>query len=896
MTSSIVAGRLGPLRRAALLSLFLLPQVSEQLIAKTAGLTAIVVYPSSTGMSYEQISGFILNSKNEVYVCPEAAQWDKSEYHKLTKVVLSPGMSLERNAKGVLMLTQESGPPACVVPGNLKLDKGDALTPSSLADKAAIEGSVLPASDPPQTPIVPLKAGVKIVIVAAPNQELAEFLRGDKAGDIPGWEAYLKKYDGGPHTAAARKALAQLYVRSANAAFADYGSSKGKDAEYAKLKSARQFTDKAKTLVPDFKDALALSDQIHAEVVEMGKAALQDLNLYRTAIEQQKPGYSNLPDAEKLAQNAIDIEPATSEGIEADKQAKQAREKLERILKDSEGLIAQDHPDDAEEKIKPLLCFSKEVTRISDDVHAISALYIGRARKREGAEKWPEAVSDLTKADELLPGKDTHALLEEAQQKAHDAAVKAAADEAMQKSTAFESSGDIINAFEVLDNLPKESHALVSQRLSDLQAKYVSAAEDAAKNQQKAHEPISGLTDEVGIQKAYDYLQRCYQLTNDPSLRDRVALLADELSAYYLQQGTKYAEKPEGIGVNVGWTYLNEALQYRSTTNSSAARDERERARPKHLLKSKLSVKVDFRDGTSRRASAQFADQLDEALASGLESSGYQIKIVRNENTVVPANFQLIGDVLEHDMTPLTQNIPKQSKFVASEEQIPNDAWTELNREIEKINRQLDTERSQLEGAEARGKKKEVSDAKSAIDQDSTKVEQLQTKLDRIPKTISQPVIRDYTYTEVVHKVVVTVDLQFHILDSSGSEIASRMPIHKEKPTSYSVLENVKPEDTQGVKNDSIIPDENKFFEQTENEARDALISEAKKKINELPGIVLSTADRKAANGDSDGAAELYILYLNCTPVADTPERRKAQGYLADNFNFKDIGKTQPED
>jgi uncharacterized phage infection (PIP) family protein YhgE len=262
----------------------------------------------------------------------------------------------------------------------------------------------------------------------------------------------------------------------------------------------------------------------------------------------------------------------------------------------------------------------------------------------------------------------------------------------------------------------------------------------------------------------------------------------------------------------------------------------------------------------------------------------------------VPPNFQLIGDVLEHSKTSEAQNIPKDSKYFAGQEQVPNEAWAQLNREIEKINRQLDTERSQLQGAEARGKKKEVSDAKNAINQDSAKVEQLQTKMDTVPKTLSHPITQSYTYTEVVHKVVVTVDLQFHILDGSGTEVVPRIAIHKQTPNSYTELKDVKPEDTQGVKNNFIIPDENKFFEQTEYAARDELIDDARKKIAELPGIVLATADRKAANGDSDGAAELYILYLNCTPIANTPERNKAQKYLADVFNFRNVGNTPPED
>jgi len=183
MTSSFVSRRRLRLRRLALLSVVLVPLGSEQLLAKTVGLSAIEVYPIANGMAYEQIAGFVLNGKNEVYLCPDSPQWDKSAYRKLTKVTLAAGMSLERNDKGVLVLTQASGAPACVVPGNLKLDKSDALTPSALADKALLEGSVLPASDPQQTQIFGLKAGVKIVFVDAPNQELAEFLRAEKAAE-----------------------------------------------------------------------------------------------------------------------------------------------------------------------------------------------------------------------------------------------------------------------------------------------------------------------------------------------------------------------------------------------------------------------------------------------------------------------------------------------------------------------------------------------------------------------------------------------------------------------------------------------------------------------------------------------------------------------------------------
>ena len=307
-------------------------------------------------------------------------------------------------------------------------------------------------------------------------------------------------------------------------------------------------------------------------------------------------------------------------------------------------------------------------------------------------------------------------------------------------------------------------------------------------------------------------------------------------------------------------------------------------------------MKVDFRDGTSRREGGRFPDQLGDALASGLESSGYQVKVVRTEATPVPPNFQLIGDVLEHSMTNDIRNVPKTSNFLAGYDQIQNEDWTKISREIDKLNREIDTARTELQGAESRGKKKDIAAANATIKDDGAKVDELQSKLDRIPKMILQPQNKQYTYTEVIHDRNVTVELQFHILDSANTEVVARQKIHKETPQTYKVLENVKSEDTNGIKNDAVIPDENRLFEQTEYQARDELIAKAKEELSELPGIVFKTADRKAIDGDSDGAAELYILYLNCTPVADTPERRKAQKYLLDQFNFKDIGNTPPVD
>ncbi len=651
MKSPFPVGSAKRLRLLSLLFTFLLTLVPRQSFAKTVGLTAIEIYPGSGGQSFVQIADFVLNGKNEVYLCTDGAGIDKSAYHKLAKVALAPGMSLERDNKGVLTLIRGTDAPACSVPGNLKLDKGD-YSLSDLVDKAVLEGRILPGSQQLVTQIPPLKPGVKLVFVAAPDLELAEYLRAERAGDASAWRGFLGKYSTGQYSSNARKTLAQLYVQAGTSAFQAFEKSKESESPaYDKLKESRQLVDQARDLIPTNPSTIELDHRVHADVIALSTSSLGKLDLYRQALKNRNPGYGNLVTAERLADAAFGVEPSSPEVIDAENQTKQARASFDKILKDCDSFIASKHLDEAAQTILPLRAFSEENPKVSQSLRAISALYVASAKKLEEESDWGGVVKALTKAGDLSPSPDVTSLLKTAKEREQIAGTKAAADAATKKSTDLESSGNIISAYEVLDDLPREQRALVADRLEALKDKYLAAAQAAAKGQKKAHEPINGISDEIGIQRAYDLLQRCYRITNDPGLQDTISILAEDLSAYYLKQGRHYLGKPDGTGANVGWTYLSEALQYKSPINSSEIHDEVEKATQAHLLKSLLSVLVDFRDQTSRRENDRVAGQLTDAFATGLESTGgLSVKVIRNENTVVPPNFHLIGDVLEHGM------------------------------------------------------------------------------------------------------------------------------------------------------------------------------------------------------------------------------------------------------
>ncbi|HUB30562.1 MAG TPA: hypothetical protein VL967_12735 [Terracidiphilus sp.] len=886
--------------RLFFLIFFCLVLAAAPVCAKTAGLVAIEIYQDRTGYSYEQITNFALNEKNEVSLCADpSSPIDKSAYHRLSKITLAPGMWFERNAKGVLMLTQGDAAPGCIVPANLKYDKGDSFNPAQLAEKVVLAGQVLAASDPPQSQIAPLATGVVVVLVAAPDQELAEFLRAARQADVRAWRGYVAKYPGGSHVALAKRNLAALYFEAAGADLNGYLASKRSESpDYAKLKEARQLTDLAKPLVSNNEQINALSQKIHAEVLAISGASASSLNLYLAAVAKQSAGYSNLLVAEKLADAALDIDPSSPEDIDAEKQAQLARSAFDKVLREAELQIADRHPDEALKKIAPVRPFAGEDAKIEEEIHAIVALYVEQAKKLEEAPDWPNAISSLENANALVPSPDTQAMLTQAKQAAQNAANKAAAASALRKSQEYVDSKDILQAFEVLDDLPPPAHALVAEQLAALKDQYVIEAQKAAKNLEKAHLPIAGLSDEQGIQEAYAYLKRCSELTNDQDIETRADLLADSLSQFYLRQGKMYAEKPDGSGVNIGWTYLSEALQFKSSATSSAVHDEMASIRAIHLLKSRLSMKVDFRDQTSRKEAVDFASQLSDAMATGLEASGMNVKVVRaQESAPVQPGFQIVGEVIRNEKGTSQETIPKQSYYHSGEQAMPNPEWNKIDDALEKAKNNLDSARSALEGATSRGKKKEIDQAQNTVQEDQQKVDDLRKQLNTIAQTIAQPLESPYTYSLVIYHLKIIVELHFRIIDADGNATVPTVTVTKENPTTeYSVKNDVKPEDTRGVRKEGQIPNLDDLLEQTQNAARDELIKIATAKVAELPATILASADRKAQLGDNDGAGELYILYINSTPNVSTPERMRASRFLLTTFNFKDVRGTQVAD
>ena len=856
--------------------------------AKEVPVNAIELYDGPNGAAYVQIAEFMINGKAELRACGAAERIDKSAYSKLAKVPLSGATSLERGADGVMTITRDSVA-TCVVPSNLKLEKNEGSTPAELAEMAVVQGHVLASSpagvDAPQ----PLKRGVKVQFVAEADTELAEYLRADRAHSIAGWRDYLGRYPATAHVGQAKQALAALLVKEGEDHLAAYRKSAGTAAPaYAELKAAKQRDDEARDLAPSSASALKLRDDVRGELQTLTEKSRAEFQAYKSALATHSAGYVHLVQARDLSTQAVEID-STFDQLQALQTTIAAESRtLESALTAGEGLKAKQQFDAALAAISAYVSFADEEPRIAAIVDADYKFHFDEGAKFASSEKWQDAVHELQKANAVKKTPEGVAALKKDEQGLETANTRADADAALAKSADFEAQKQNVEAYEVLADLPLASRALVADRMQALSEAYIKSASDEAKVLQAAHTPIQGRNDEVEAERAYDLLQRAYEVggEQDKNLKLRIDLLSETISDHYLEVGKRYLEKPLGSGVGLAWLYLDLAQQYKP--NRDDVRDERTRSTAIHQMRSKLSIRVVFRDQTSRRDSAGFAEQLSDAIATGLETSGLPVRVVRsNDTTNAEPNFQLVGDVLQHRPTVVSTVEAKESKYRFSSRDIPNEEWNKMNREYETANLELESAQKALEGAQAHGKKKEISEANDSVAAAEKKVEEAHQKLDAIPKTNAEDVLKPYSYTKKTIDLKAVVELAFRIVDASGNAIEVVPAFKKENHGTFVILENVKPEDTEGIKAQGSPPDEIQYLNDVEIEAREALIKAAREKVEGLPAKILDLAHRRLQDGDLDGAAEAYILYLNATPDADTKERSEGKKFLEGNFNIR---------
>jgi len=865
--------------------------------AKDIPLTAIELYDGPSGAAYVQLSGVLINSKAEMKDCTpfQNGPVDKSTYGKMGRIVLAAGGMLERGSDGVLRYNSGSGQPDCVVPANARFDHGSVYSLSGLADQALLQGT--PIIGGTQTPLTapPIRKGVKLLFIPAPNLELAEYLRAQRAGDMDGWQAYLSRYPSIPlHSVEAKRSLAGLYASVGETSVQAYDKTVSDTQPlYSELKAAKAKAEKAHSLASDLPACVQLEKDVRDRLAAITEQGRGELDAYRAALASRTAGYTHLLNARKFSDTLAGIDSFYPQGQALTGDVLQETNTFESALGSADEAISVKQFDQAYSFVLPYRSFAEEDPRVAAIIDAAYGFHLDAGNKAEQSEDWNGAIKEFKQAASL---KDTTEA-RESQQNAEKQLVisqdKAAAAKALAASRDFQAQHATVKAYEVLAALPATQKAIVADEMKMLEPSYVLAAAAEAKALHQAHSPIHGPADEVAIEKAYNLLANAYSLSDNESYEDKLDLDANELSAYLVDQAKHYLDKPGGSGTEIGWLYLQEARQYKAS-NLDAVRDAIVAAAPAHAMRSKLSIRVQFRDQTSSRDSQGVAGQLENAIITGLESSGVPVKVVRSTETVaVEPDFELAGDVLDHHLSVVPTIEPMESEYRFGEEQVPSDAWNKANRIYEKAVLDLQTAQTELQGATARGKKDEIKKQSDLVQAAGKVVEDAHDKLDSMPKTVTRDIIRPYTYNKKIINITGVIQLQFRIENSLTEQRTSLVPISREEHKKDVLLEDVKPDDTKGIKSTGTMTDTAEFMTALENSARDELITAVRKKVEALPETIYELALAREKEDDLDGAGEAYLRFLELSKDTNSPERIHARQFLLDSFNMKPITDSQ---
>jgi len=316
--------------------------------SKEVPLTAIELFDGPNGAAFVQITELLINGKAEVRSCGGATQINKSTYGKLAKIPLNSSVtSLERDAKGIMNLTRGSAA-ECVVPSNLKFDKDESLTPAELADRAVLTGQVASSSPAGTTTVPPFKPTVKIVFVSAPDVELAEFLRANRAHSVAQWQDYLSRYPKASHIDLAKQALAALFLREGEDGLASYRSSSSTSSPiYSDLKTAHSRADQARELLPTDEEAAKLRENVHSELVLIAVKAHAEMQAYKQALAGHTTGYVHLANARQLDDHALEVDAHFDQALTLQNAIAAESKRVDTALHSAESMIASQHYDDA---------------------------------------------------------------------------------------------------------------------------------------------------------------------------------------------------------------------------------------------------------------------------------------------------------------------------------------------------------------------------------------------------------------------------------------------------------------------------------------------------------------------------------------------------------------------
>ena len=425
-------------------------------------------------------------------ICDGVSRFDKNAYNALPRAPLKGATSLQRGADGVLTLTVNAKS-LCVVPSSLRFDKKPELTPTEAAEQAVLQGT--PVSSSALDPAIPaLKPRVQLVFVTAPDIELADFLRAQRANTVKDWQDFLVRHPSSRRLAGAQNAMAGLHLQDAEAAFTQYKkSSSGRKQDIATLRQASMEAQAANQASAGYDPAIKLMDTIGRELDSLLEPDRTRLQTFQKALQDHGSGYSQLAAARVHLEQLLEVRLDYAPVLNLRREIAAEERKLEITVANAESLTASARYDDALSSLGPYNSFASEIPRVDAVVNAAYNHHFDIGKKLAAQQDWEQAVAEFRKAAAIRSdSNEAGATLNSATIQLSAQRDQQEAKLALLQSNDYASRNQFVEAYNVLADLPDQQRALVTSQLSALTRNYVSAATRRAQKLQEIHIPING--------------------------------------------------------------------------------------------------------------------------------------------------------------------------------------------------------------------------------------------------------------------------------------------------------------------------------------------------------------------------------------------------------------------
>jgi hypothetical protein len=253
------------------------------------------------------------------------------------------------------------------------------------------------------------------------------------------------------------------------------------------------------------------------------------------------------------------------------------------------------------------------------------------------------------------------------------------------------------------------------------------------------------------------------------------------------------------------------------------------------------------------------------------------------------SNLQLVGDIVKHQVDKKQETQRLTSRYRAGHREVKAPEWIEMSTKIAAAERDYDRDRDAFNAAIAKMNKRQQAATARELDAKAAAIASMKQKLVAIPETVLQTITEPYTYTKRTINYVSSVEVSLRLIDPAVEDSRQTDTIKVEIPRSVTILENVKPEDVDGVVAEGDPLDEIQLMAEAETQAKTVMVKKLIEWVRDTPPKILKEARARSANNDLEAAAERYIVYLNSTAMKATPERQEAQTFLRANFNVTTV-------